>query len=68
MRPDDDSIDCGIVIPGVYDGISVWRLKDGSLVNRWSDVAGQEHRAAWVQKYIESGELNAVRDGGESHA
>lgn len=61
MRPPDEDIDAGIVLPGVYDGVSVWRMKDGTFINRWADVTGQEHRAAWVQKVIDSGELADVR-------
>lgn len=25
----------GIVIPNVYDGVSVWQFKDGTMQNRW---------------------------------
>ena len=34
----------GIVIPGVYDGIAVWRCPDGMLRNRFADV--NERRVA----------------------
>lgn len=37
MTPHADgaSPSMGIELPHVYDGISVWQMPDGSLVNRW---------------------------------
>lgn len=35
-----DDIAVGIEIPGVYDGIAVWLLKDGRLVNRFRQAPG----------------------------
>lgn len=33
MNEDEKAL--GIEIRGIYDGVSVWKLKDGTLVNRW---------------------------------
>lgn len=57
-RPEPADIEYGIEIRGVYDGISVWVLKDGTKVNRWIDpktanpYPGYEKRAATVDAYI----------------
>jgi hypothetical protein len=53
MRPDDEDISYGIEIPGVYDGVAVWVLKDGTMVNRFAGEAGYERRAARIQEYID---------------
>lgn len=60
MRPPDEDIDCGIEVPEIYDGIIVWRLKDGTLVNRWADIPGYERRAARVDAWIRRQERAAV--------
>lgn len=70
MRPADKDIETGIVLPEVYDGISVWLLKDGSMVNRWAGMEGMEHRATRTQWYIDFREraardANAVESPGE---
>lgn len=46
-------IDHLIEIPGIYDGWSIARLKDGRVVNRWAGIDGYEQRAGRVQAYIE---------------
>jgi hypothetical protein len=40
----------GIEIRGIYDGVSVWKLPDGTLVNRWPEGDGR-HAAtqAWIE-------------------
>lgn len=48
----EDDIAHGIVLPDVYDGISIWVLTDGTLVNRWEHVPGCEGRAARTDSYI----------------
>lgn len=53
MRPNDEDIAYGIEIQGVYDGVAVWVLKDGTLVNRFADEPGYERRAARIQEYID---------------
>jgi hypothetical protein len=61
MRPKDEDIAYGIEIRGVYDGVAVWVLKDGTMVNRFADEPGYERRAARIQEYIdfhESAERN----------
>ena len=40
---DSAQIDHLIELRGVYDGWSIARLKDGSLVNRWADNDGVVH-------------------------
>lgn len=40
----------GIEIRGVYDGVSVWKLPDGTLVNRWTEG---DRRYAETQAWIE---------------
>ena len=40
MRPREEDIDSGIVIPEIYDGVSVWLLNDGTMLNRWEGVTG----------------------------
>lgn len=39
-----------IKIRGIYDGVSVWKLPDGTLVNRWPEG---DRRYAAVQAWIE---------------
>jgi hypothetical protein len=53
MRPNDDDIAYGIEISGVYDGVAVWVLKDGTMVNRFAGEPGYERRAARIQEYID---------------
>lgn len=36
MAVDQNDIDHGVELQGVYDGICYWVLKDGSLVNRFN--------------------------------
>ncbi|MEU5156778.1 hypothetical protein [Glycomyces sp. NPDC021274] len=68
MRPNDEDIETGIVLPEVYDGISVWLLKDGSMVNRWEGIEGMERRYNQTQQYINFRD-RAVRDalGGQAN-
>ncbi len=37
---------------GIYDGVIVWVLNDGRLINRFAGVEGMERRAARVDDYI----------------
>lgn len=53
MRPKDEDIDYGIEIQGVYDGVAVWVLKDGTMVNRFAGEPGYERRATRIQDYID---------------
>lgn len=53
MRPRAEDIAYGIELPAVYDGVAVWVLNDGTLINRFAGMAGFEHRAAKVQEYID---------------
>lgn len=43
----------GIQIRGVYDGVIIWMLLDGTYINRFKDVAGYEDIAAQAAKHIE---------------
>ncbi|MBJ8342808.1 hypothetical protein JGU71_28350 [Antrihabitans sp. YC3-6] len=45
-------IDYGIEISEIYDGVAVWVLKDGSLVNRFAGRPGWETRAARIDVWI----------------
>lgn len=48
-----DDIALGIELPGVYDGIAVWLLKDGTLVNRFRQSAGwSAHRIKAADEWI----------------
>lgn len=40
----------GIVLPEVYDGISVWQEPDGTFTNRWADLA-EEHPAERLYRW-----------------
>lgn len=49
----EDEIDVYIEIQGLYDGWSVAKMKDGTLINRWTKddyryAATQE----WIDKFI----------------
>ena len=41
---DSESGRIGIILPDIYDGISVWQEPDGTLTNRW-DWAAEHHPA-----------------------
>ena len=62
MRPSDDEIDHGIEIRGIYDGVAVWVLKDGTWLNRFAGEPGYERRAARIQKWIDE-QMKATDDG-----
>lgn len=56
-----DDIEMLIELPGVYDGVSVYQMKDGTYVNRWDAVleqypgdVGVEWRRARAQEWIEA--------------
>ena len=49
-----DEIAYGVEIPGLYDGVAYWVMKDGSRVNRWAGIEGYERRAAAVQKVMDA--------------
>lgn len=67
MRPNDEDIAYGIEISGVYDGVAVWVLKDGTMVNRFADEPGYERRAARIQEYIDFNTSAEKRNqGGEA--
>jgi hypothetical protein len=40
----------GIEIRGIYDGVSVWKLPSGKLVNRWPE---DDRRHKPTQEWIE---------------
>jgi hypothetical protein len=43
----------GIELPGVYDGIAVWLLRDGTLVNRFRQQPGRPaHRIKATDEWI----------------
>lgn len=56
---DDEDIETLIELQGVYDGWSILKLKDGTLINRWADPAtgiawaGYERRWRLTQETIE---------------
>lgn len=37
---------------GIYDGVIVWVLKTGRLVNRWKGVPGAERRAEAIDRIL----------------
>lgn len=37
---------------GIYDGVIVWVMKTGQLVNRWKGVPGAERRAAAIDRIM----------------
>ncbi len=43
----------GIYVKGVYDGVIIWMLVDGTYINRFEGVPGYEHVAAEAAKYID---------------
>ena len=47
-----DDIALGIEIPGVYDGVCCWLLKDGRIVNRFE--RGPSARYEATQRWIEA--------------
>lgn len=56
-----DDIELLIELPGVYDGVSVYQMKDGTYVNRWDAVLeqypgdlGVERKRAMAQEWIEA--------------
>lgn len=57
--PDKPKIEYGIELEGVYDGVSVWKMSDGSYVNRWDASVranpgdkGLARRQERVQRWI----------------
>jgi hypothetical protein len=56
---DDDDIDVLIELDNVYDGWSILKLKDGTLINRWADpetglaLEGYERRWQLTQDAID---------------
>ena len=42
---------------GIYDGVIAWKMRDGTILNRWADVPGCEFRAEATQKLIDEGVL-----------
>ena len=42
----------GIILPGVYDGVCVWELPDGRLVNRWTPDDGRRYTRTqeWIDQ------------------
>ena len=48
-----DDIAIGIELPGVYDGVAVWLLKDGRFVNRFRQSPGwSPHRVKAADEWI----------------
>lgn len=54
-EPSLETIDYGIDggSLGIYDGVIIWVLKDGTYVNRWFGVPGCERRSEAVEAVIE---------------
>lgn len=50
-----DDIAIAVEIPGVYDGVSAYLLKDGTWRNRWDDTTGfgrrREATQAWIDEH-----------------
>lgn len=66
MRPKDEDILLGIEVPEIYDGVAVWVLKDGTLVNRFAGEAGYERRAERIQAYIDAQDPETVKRAAEA--
>lgn len=47
-----DDVDFGIEIRDVYDGVSIWIMKDRTAVNRWRGFGGR--REALTDEYIQT--------------
>lgn len=49
----------GIILPDVYDGVSVWIEPDGTYTNRWDpDTYPRRWRAA--QEWIDAREMETI--------
>lgn len=57
-----DEVDYLIEVRGIYDGWSVARMKDGTLINRW---APEDRRHASTQEWIDRMNLSdaGAREG-----
>jgi hypothetical protein len=42
---------------GIYDGVIAWKMKDGTLINRFEGVPGRERIADRTQELIDAGEI-----------
>ena len=42
---------------GIYDGIIAWKMKDGTIRNRWTGIPGREGMARRTQALIDAGAL-----------
>ena len=58
-----DDIALGVEIRGVYDGVSVWLLKDGRVINRWE--AEVSRRADRTRQWIEDNEDQLRRNNAD---
>ena len=49
---DVENIAMRIEIRGIYDGVSVYKMKDGTLVNRWKPEDGRRYTEtqAWIER------------------
>lgn len=53
---DTKDVEIYIEIQGLYDGWSVAKMKDGSLVNRWSkDDYRHERTQSWIDAQADTG-------------
>lgn len=49
----DEDIAYGIELPWIFDGVSVWVLKDGRRINRFAGLRGYGRRAERIQAHID---------------
>lgn len=51
----EEDIDYGIDggYAGIYDGVIIWVLKDGTMVNRFAGAVGYGNREQRIDEYIE---------------
>lgn len=45
----DDTL-VGIILRGVYDGVSVWQHPDGTYTNRWDDALAKHPKDTGIQR------------------
>ncbi|AEQ20975.1 hypothetical protein E3_0610 [Rhodococcus phage E3] len=57
-----DDVDHSIELSGVYDGVCIWVLKDGRLINQFAGEGSRRERA--VDSYIETAKAIAESAGG----
>lgn len=57
-----DDVDHTIELPGVYDGVCIWVLKDGRVLNRFAGEGSRRERD--TDRYIELSKIVAESAGG----